>query len=373
MNRAEFTRTCDGGEKPGCGRADVLISVVVPVYNAAHTLEYTVGSILSPSFFDCCELILVDDGSTDGSGGICDDFAAIGDSVKVIHQKNGGVSRARNAGIAAASGKYIMFVDSDDILPSDCFSVFLDSIHNFADADIYIGGCTFSVKGNGRVEVLPESLHLYEKEAILDFFDDNYAERQSFLRPVWGKLFRRSLISEAALRFEPGLGYGEDVLFLFEYLLHSQSIVTIPRSVYTYRDGNCGLSSDRCSDNHLMQLMLLLQPYSETVLEMRRRWSGSPSVAGIYHKDVVGRIVCRILTVFATRSTVLCNRDNISRLYSYMSKDERLNAFGGLFSLRKGQMLNILLYKLSSPSLSARFYAMSSRVCTFLSIRPKSY
>lgn len=369
------------------------ISIIVPVYNASRTLEFTVGSILSPSFFGNCELILVDDGSTDGSAEICDSFAALDDSIRVIHQKNGGVSRARNAGIAAASGEYLMFVDSDDLLPADALGTFLDALRSAGayegkgteealdvrsedgqSADIYIGGCTFAGPGgNPRQTLLPDCGRIYREDELHEFWDTDYNGRKSFIRPVWGKLFRRALVEETSLRFVPGLNYGEDVLFLFEYLLRCRTVATVPHSVYTYREGNAGLSADRCSDAHLMQLMLLLHPYSEMVLQMQARWPQSICVAGIYHEDVIGRIVCRILTVFATRRTPLCNHDNISRLYSYMAKDARLNAVGGAFSFRKGQIINMLLYQLASPSFAAHFYSLSSRFCELFAIRPKSY
>ncbi|MDE5752840.1 MAG: glycosyltransferase, partial [Duncaniella sp.] len=90
-----------------------IISVIVPVYNTERVLEKCVDSILGQSFLDF-ELILVDDGSTDGSPAICDRYAEVDNRVKVIHLTNGGVSRARNVGMDAATGEYISFVDSDD-------------------------------------------------------------------------------------------------------------------------------------------------------------------------------------------------------------------------------------------------------------------
>ena len=93
------------------------ISIIVPVYNAAKTLEHTVGSILSDNFEGNCELILVDDGSTDESPSLCDRLSLLSPDIKVIHKPNGGVSDARNAGIEAAAGEFLMFVDSDDLLP----------------------------------------------------------------------------------------------------------------------------------------------------------------------------------------------------------------------------------------------------------------
>lgn len=357
-------------KKPYTGD-EVTISVIVPVYNASRTLEYTVGSILSPSFSKRCELILVDDGSTDGSAEICDRMGDIGGRVRVVHKQNGGVSSARNAGIAAASGLYLTFVDSDDLLPADCLAMWLEAVSGGDAADLYVGGYR-TVCGSCAATVPAKSCR-YPEEAIGQFIDDNCSDDGSYLRPVWGKLFRKSVIDNAGLRFETGLSYGEDLLFLSRFLLECGSAVTVPECVYIYRAGMSGLSSDLCSDSHLIQLMSLLEPYSATILEMERRFPDSAGVRRLYHMDLVGRLVCRILTVFATRRTCLCNSDNISRLYHYMKKDARLARCGGVFSLRPGQIPNLLLFRLSSPLLSAHFYRLSACICELFSIRPRRY
>lgn len=110
------------------------LSIIVPVYNVSAWLAETVDSILTQSFRDF-ELILVDDGATDGSGEICDRYAARDSRVVVIHQKNAGVSAARNAGVAAAQGEYIGFTDSDDIIEADMYAVMM-SLAEKHDADV---------------------------------------------------------------------------------------------------------------------------------------------------------------------------------------------------------------------------------------------
>lgn len=352
-----------------CGN-DVKISVIVPVYNAESTLEYTVGSILSPSFFGSCELILVDDGSTDGSSEICDRLAGIDKRIKVIHKENGGVSSARNEGMAAASGEFVTFVDSDDLLPKGCIETWLSAISG-CDADLYVGGYRSSSASSGVLS--PGEDRLYGRDELGQFIEDNLTDNGSYLRPVWGKLFRKSLIDNVELKFENGLNYGEDVLFLFRCILKCSSVRTLTDCVYIYRAGTEGLSADLCSDRHILQLMLLLGPYSETLLEMGERFSSSPKAKSLYHKDLVGRLICRMLTVFATRRTTLCNSDNISRIYHYMKKDRMLNRPGGVFSLRKGQIPNLLLFRIGFPALSAAFYHLSSSVCEALKIKPKRY
>ena len=350
--------------------SSVKISVIVPLFNAATTIEYTVGSILSPAFFDDCELILVDDGSTDGSGEKCDAIAGIHERIHVIHKQNGGVGPARNAGMRIARGEYVTFVDSDDILPKDCLADWLDTI-SAGTADLYVGG--YRLLNGSPVAPSPEKSRLYAHGELSEFIDDNLCDNGSYLRPVWGKLFRKSLIDKYYLRFEPSLSYGEDMLFLFRFLLHCDGAMTVPRCTYVYRSGASGLSSDLCSDRHVMQLMMLLGPYSETLRAMESAFPESMKAKSLYHRDLVGRLICRILNVFATRRTQLCTSDNISRLYHYMRSDPALNRLGGAFSLRLGQIPNLLLYRFGSPLLSAHFYRFSALVCSLFRIRPRRY
>ncbi len=349
----------------------VKISVIVPVFNAATTIEYTVGSILSPTFFEDCELILVDDGSTDGSAEKCDRMADIHECIRVIHRKNGGVSSARNEGVKMAAGEYVTFVDSDDILPKNCLADWLVTISADDSVDLYVGG--YRLLNGSPIAPAPEQSRLYGHGELSEFIDDNLCDNGSYLRPVWGKLFRKSLIDRHSLRFEPSLSYGEDMLFLFRFLLRCNAVGTVSRCTYIYRSGASGLSSDLCSDRHITQLLMLLGPYSETLRELESAFPESVKIKSLCHRDLVGRLICRILTVFATRRTLLCTSDNISRLYHYMSSDSSVNRCGGAFSLRAGQIPNLLLYRIGSPSFSARFYRASAIFCTVFGIRPKRY
>ena len=108
-----------------------LVSVVVPVYNQEKYLDTSVPSILNQTYPDV-EVILVDDGSTDTSGAICDKFAAQSSKIQVIHKKNGGLSSARNAGLAMAGGRYIGFVDSDDYVLPTMYEKLMDAVQNWA-------------------------------------------------------------------------------------------------------------------------------------------------------------------------------------------------------------------------------------------------
>ena len=342
------------------------------MYNAARTLEYTVGSVLSGNFGKECELILIDDGSTDASPGICDRFASLSPDIKVLHQPNSGVSQARNAGMDASEGEYLMFLDSDDLLPELTLSLCLSALES--SPDIVIGGYSTRSAQGSSIRQTPVVDRIYEDWELSMFWDDNFSHYGSFLRPVWGKLFRRSLIySEEPLRFRKSLNYGEDFLFLFDYLCRCRKVVTVSETLYIYRDGGAGLSSDLSSDRHLLQLIQLVGLYDALTVKMKEAFPQSRAVAGMYHKDLVGRLICRALTVFSTRKTRICTSDNISRFYSLMRKDGELNGLKGLFSLRAGQVPNLLLFKIGSPRLSEKVYGMSAAVCELFHFRPRRY
>ena len=192
------------------------ISIIIPVYNASESLDRCVCSVLEqtyPSF----EVVLVDDGSTDGSSAICDRYASEDTRVVVIHKTNGGVSSARNAGIEAASGEFLMFLDADDVLSLDALDLM-----SAKDADMVMGGFRKVVSGRTSYVRVPKCDKLYNGSGqICDFFDDNIGVKDSYmLNSSCFKLYRRQILMDNGLRFDEALKYGEDKMFVFSYLNH---------------------------------------------------------------------------------------------------------------------------------------------------------
>lgn len=403
-----------------------FISVIVPVYNAESTLSTCVDSILAQSFADF-ELIVVDDGSTDSSSCIIDGYVTADSRVRHISRQNGGVSSARNAGLDVASGKYVCFVDSDDMLPADALETLAaataqpfssyssNQIANVESekvtVEMVIGG--YVSLGNGKV-FCPPCTGVYSdamKSAASKLsgnlslcIDDNYRFRSSLFRAVWGKLFLRSSIGE--LRFDQSFSYGEDVVFIWSFIMRcsrsfprvsggdafagsvsdgkgsldggsdGDCIVTVKSPVYMYSDTPGGLGSGLGTDRHISQLLRFIPAYKLCLENLSVTFPSSKAVASMYHEDLVGRLVCRALTVFATRPTSMMNRDSLSMLYSVMDSDSSLSKSHGLksvFSLRKGQIINLLLYRIHSVGFTMSFYRLSSRLCHFLHIHPKKY
>ena len=197
-----------------------LISVIVPVYNAESTLIRCVDSILAQTFTDF-ELLLIDDGSKDRSGEICDGYAAKDSRVKVFHKPNGGVSSARNLGLDNARGEWISFVDSDDDIHKDC----LYELNSLEANDFKV--CNFDGDGSKRFESYPSDSHL-SGDSIKFMLDNN------LVYTPWGKLFKSSIIKALGLRFDTKLRLGEDTVFCWEYLLHCSDAAVSDKGLYFY-------------------------------------------------------------------------------------------------------------------------------------------
>lgn len=204
-----------------------LISIIVPVYNSEKTLHRCVDSILNQTFTDW-ELLLIDDGSKDKSGEICDEYAAKDYRIKVFHKDNGGVSSARNLGLDNAVGKWITFIDSDDFINDEIFEL-LKNIKS--DLVVF----NFLVFKNGQIKKQSKCLEdgFYLNNNQVKVMLEKYIHLLIFRVP-WGKFFRRELI--ASLRFDINISVGEDTLFVFEYLKNCRSISVIRKFYYIWEE-----------------------------------------------------------------------------------------------------------------------------------------
>ena len=199
------------------------ISIIVPVYKAEKYLHRCVDSILAQTFTDF-ELLLVDDGSPDSSGTICDRYAAADPRVHVFHKPNGGVSSARNLGIDNARGEWITFVDADDFIsPSYC------NIDLSTNCDIIITDYKISEVDNTITDSTPFVGNI--SDGIIHFLKENL--QYLLLRVPWGKLIRRTAIGD--IRFTPSQRIGEDTVFMFNLLTATKSISINHGSCYYWQ------------------------------------------------------------------------------------------------------------------------------------------
>lgn len=202
------------------------VSIIVPIYNSESNLNICIESLLNQTFKNI-EIILVNDGSIDKSGEICDNYAKIDNRISVFHKKNGGVSSARNLGINKSSGKYIMFCDSDDWMENNCVEVLYNKISKF-DTDIIYSGVyreeyLNNVKIKDKVSGVSQELHLNVSELY------NYLEyiinsiESPFLSP-WAKLYRGDIIRNNNLYFDEKMVCLEDFYFNIQFLEHSNTM-----------------------------------------------------------------------------------------------------------------------------------------------------
>lgn len=204
------------------------ISIVVPVYNQQRYLVECLDSLRDQTFADI-EVVCVDDGSTDGSPALLDGYTGLGARLRVVHQRNAGVAAARNRGLDEARGTYVMFVDSDDFIRTDTCEL----LHNVAreqDADIVVfGGKTFP-ESNWADDCFAKRRVTYKGESL----------KAVFLEPgsnplMCNKMYRRSMLDDAGLRFDPALRLGEDNAFQFATFPHARTVAYTPETLYFYR------------------------------------------------------------------------------------------------------------------------------------------
>ena len=225
----------------------MFFSIVVPVYNTAAYLNDCVRSILCQTFCDL-ELILVDDGSPDESGGICDSFAAEDPRVKVIHQENAGLSAARNAGIDRALGSYVMFIDSDDYLATDAALALIYKNIDTTGADVVC--YEYRRDTEGKMVSRPKK-EMPDSDMALMML------RKGVLTcAAWNKAVRRSLLEEMSIRFVPRQ-LSEDILWTFALLLKAARFSWLPEQLYVYRIREFSITKTT-SEKHLDDLFIIM-------------------------------------------------------------------------------------------------------------------
>ena len=190
------------------------ISIIVPVYNTEKYLRHCLDSILNQSFQDF-ELLLVDDGSKDRSGKICDEYAEKDKRVSVWHQENQGVSVARNVGLEHAQGEWIYFPDSDDIVIENALEIMMKMC--VEDIDYVMCGYEVYDENGNCSYAIPERQErvISREDALMEMFASTDYRYQGYL---WNKLFKASIIRDNNLRFVKGIKFNEDRLYDVEYL-----------------------------------------------------------------------------------------------------------------------------------------------------------
>ncbi len=205
------------------------ISIIIPIYKAEKYLKTCLDSVINQTYDDL-EIILVNDGSPDDSGKICEEYSKIDNRIIVCHKENGGVSSARNKGLELASGEYIIFVDADDYLDKRTVSEVIKNKDK--DTDLLIYGV------NKFDELGLVKFGRYKEENInIDKFANNYwrLKRDIDLNSLWNKLYHKKIIDINRIRFDESVKIGEDLCFNMLYFVHCKNIKVIDKYLYNYR------------------------------------------------------------------------------------------------------------------------------------------
>ncbi len=216
-----------------------LVSVVIPVWNGEKVLERCLASVMAQTMGDM-EIIVVDDGSTDGTRALLERVAARDSRIRPVFRENGGVSQARNTGLEHCRGKYIRFVDADDVLPIGSMEALVRKAEN-CGSDLVLAAYTEVLGSLRNVRDLGDSEETIQCDELLDRLE-KYAN-SFYYGVLWNKLFRSDLIEKHHVRFVDGLNWGEDFVFVCRYLIGAETISYTREAVYDYRRNPTGMTA----------------------------------------------------------------------------------------------------------------------------------
>ncbi|MBR2614401.1 MAG: glycosyltransferase [Clostridia bacterium] len=254
---------------------NIKISIVVPIYNVEKYLSDCVKSLIEQTY-DNIEILLVDDGSTDGCGEICDAYANLDSRVRVIHQSNGGVSIARNTGVKNAKGEYVLFIDPDDWFEKNTVEILVNEIKG-GDIDVlrfnYVKEYGDYSQEN-KNSLLEEKV--YQDEEFNQVLRKNVGlvgkelrsiENFNFLASVCFGCYKKSIILDNNIEFTDidKIGSFEDGLFNLQFLMKAKSFVYIDKCLYHYRKNNAGAYTSRSKKNFFEKTLVLFNEIAKVI------------------------------------------------------------------------------------------------------------
>ena len=279
-----------------------LISIIIPVYKVEKYLRQCLDSVVNQTYRNL-EIILVDDGSPDSCGKICDEYAQKDARFKVLHKENGGVSDARNAALDIFKGDYLMFIDSDDwVEPDYCETALKSAVENkvncvvFGVNNIVDGKCEFYSKTDKEQVLSSEEII---RKALMDTFPYEYP---------WNKIYKREIFQN--LRFPKGYLY-EDLAVTWQAFDSAQRILTIPNCTYNYRRNRVGSTSEISQKPHVVIDRYLVQK-----LRMPHLLEKYPNLKSLVYTKVaiealLGLSLVKDTVVRKDMNAFLCDNKNI--------------------------------------------------------------
>lgn len=301
-----------------------MISVIIPFYNSGKTLGCCIDSVVGQTQHDV-EIILIDDGSTDCSAILCDEYASKDNRIKVIHKENGGVSSARNKGLEIATGEYILFLDSDDTFVPNACEVLLKTITE-KKADCVICG-TKEPDGN---KWTPNRNHDYTS---LDDFKYDFAEwlDTELLSPIWNKIYKREKISKP---FHCEMSFGEDLCFSLDYLKNCERISFITDTLHCHDNVKTDSLTHTFNPNRFKDI--------EQVQSAILKFAGSGAEKNLFGKYVRDSINY-MYSVYSTSLISIGEKLQLLKEWQAVSYLKQLNMAD--YSLTRKQRLMLSLWK----------------------------
>ena len=244
----------------------MTFSVIIPCYNCVKTLEATVNSIRACGLTDY-EILLIDDGSADGTAKLCDMLCVRYPELRCVHQKNAGVSAARNRGIDEAQGEYLWFVDADDTVDVGALSRAADTIAR-QQPDMLLFGMSFDYYHHGKLyrrdELIPPCVGSLSPEQLKEKFREFYI--CNALTTACNKFICRDVLIQSGVRFHEDMILMEDFLFVLELLPYCKNIYSLPEAIYHYRQ-----AEDEKSAYYRLQKIVNLAEYMQPITEKIQR------------------------------------------------------------------------------------------------------
>lgn len=276
---------------------EIKISIIIPVYMVAGQLNRMLESIINQTY-ENFEIILVEDGSPDACPNICEQWKKNDERIHVIHQKNAGVSVARNRGFLHSKGEYIIFLDADDKIDSHMLKDMKNALDN-SKADMVCCGF-FNIFSDKTECLTPQNGELVEKEILYALLTQS-----GFFRSVWNKMFCRKILldeNEAFIEFEEGIAIGEDGLWLSKVLANCRKVVCLEKPYYSwYRRQN----SATCGDDKVRidgRSLTVLNAYKKTAEEMKKI---DENLYQISFKQYLSMIKIKLLEAYRLKNDIL--------------------------------------------------------------------
>lgn len=333
-----------------------LVSIVVPVYNVDNYLCRCINSLIEQSFEEI-EIILIDDGSNDISGQICDEYAQMDQRIIVQHTKNKGVSNARNIGLTLANGDYITFVDADDWLEVDFIENSINIIRKY-NADILLGNHYLDFMNgksecalNVQQEYIMNNIETVEKLFIMR------GTKERIPWSVWGKLYRKEILD----MFDVNYSMGEDAIWLWNVLKKAKTIIYNPFSGYHYFQRNTSVMH-RQTVKHILDDKRMYQYFYQD-----RYWLHNDKIASYFEDRYFAAKVTTVIRLFLNGGGGCILKNNLKdfwdNIFRCFASEWKLHSLKGMLKIIVALGCIVLPEKFYTVMSSSRGLHEDNRIC----------